>query len=172
MKYLAKDVTELKAATEKRYNRRYIENLKIITGRAMPFLVLVILSTLFIKFSISLTSGQESMIILLDKIVLALFATDLLADYILSNSKRAFFRKRWLSFMLFLPLFNIVGRFGIGTAKLLHCSDIISKGDKIESILRVLESNTLNPALKAGHMTNVGARLARSSCILDKLRHI
>ncbi len=172
MKDITEDITALRTATEKRYNKRHISILKKVVGKTIPILVLVIIITIFIRFSINLTPGQERILILLDRGVIGLFAIDLLTDYILSSSKSAFLRKRWFSFLLFLPLFNIIGRFGTGTARLMYCSEMLSTGEKAEGLLKFLEGSTLNPAMKAGHVTNISARLARSSYILERLRSI
>ncbi len=172
MKDIAENITALRAAAGKKYNKRHISILKKVVGKTIPIFVLILIITIFIRFSINLTSGQERMLMLLDRAVIGLFAIDLLADYVLSSSKSTFFKRRWFSFILFLPLFNIIGRFGAGTAKLLYCSEILSTGDKAESLLRFLESSTVNPAMKAGHVTNISARLARSSCILERLKSI
>ncbi len=172
MKDITEDITALRTAAEKRYNKRHISILKKVVGKTIPILVLVIIITIFIRFSINLTPGQERILILLDRGVIGLFAIDLLTDYILSSSKSAFLRKRWFSFLLFLPLFNIIGRFGTGTARLMYCSEVLSTGEKAEGLLKFLEGSTLNPAMKAGHVTNISARLARSSYILERLRSI
>ncbi len=172
MKDITEDITALRTAAEKRYNKRHISILKKVVGKTIPILVLVIIITIFIRFSINLTPGQERILILLDRGVIGLFAIDLLTDYILSSSKSAFLRKRWFSFLLFLPLFNIIGRFGTGTARLMYCSEMLSTGEKAEGLLKFLEGSTLNPAMKAGHVTNISARLARSSYILERLRSI
>ncbi len=172
MKDIAEDITTLRTAAEKRYSKRHVSILKKVVGKIIPLLVLVLIITIFIRFSINLTPGQERILILLDRGVIGLFAIDLLTDYILSSSKSAFLKKRWFSFILFLPLFSIIGKLGTGTARLLYCSEILSKGEKAECLLRFLESNTLNPAMKASHVTNISARLARSSFILERLRSI
>ncbi|MEA3230056.1 MAG: hypothetical protein U9P44_04010, partial [archaeon] len=154
-----------------RHKTRHIQILKRLTGRATPLLVIAIIITIFIQFSITLTPTQENILMTVDKIIILIFSIDLITDYMMSRSKKEFFRKRWFSFIIFLPLFNIIGRMGPGSIKLLGYGDIISRTDP-GNLLRFLENSAINPALKAGHITNISTKLTRTSYILEKIRSI
>lgn len=164
--------TGLQEDAGKRYKSRHLRTTKILIKKITPALILVIIITLFIKFSIVLTPQQEYMLMRLDHLIILLFASDILIDYILSYSKMEFLKKRWFSILLFLPLLGSLGRVGTGAVRAAQYSEILATTEKTEGLFKMFEANGLNPAFKTGHITNLSTRLARSSVILEKLREI
>ncbi len=156
----------------KKYKSRHLRTTKILIKKITPVLILVIILTIFIKFSIVLTPEQEHILQKLDHLIILLFASDILIDYTLSYSKIEFLKKRWFSILLFLPLLGSLGRVGTGAVRAAHYSEILATTEKTEGLFKMFEANGLNPAFKTGHITNLSARLARSSVILEKLREI
>ncbi|NOQ56265.1 MAG: hypothetical protein GQ477_05690 [Nanohaloarchaea archaeon] len=172
IKTISENTAALKKDAERKYKSRHLRTTKILMKKITPTLILVVIITLFIKFSITLTPGQEHTLMRLDQLIIFLFASDLLIDYILSYSKIEFLKKRWFSILLFLPLLNSLGRVGTGVARAAQYSEILSTTEKTEGLFKMFETDGLNPAFKTGHITNLSARLARSSVILEKLREI
>ncbi|MBW6461600.1 MAG: hypothetical protein K0B07_00965 [DPANN group archaeon] len=172
MMNISEKTLKLQTNTGKKYKSRHLRTAKIIIQKITPMLILVVILTIFIKFSIKLTPGQEMLIMRIDKLVIFLFAVDILIDYILSYSKIGFIKKRWFCILLFIPLLGNLGRIGTGAVRATHYSEILSTTEKTERLFKIFETNTLNSAFKTGHITNLSARLARSSIILEKLRDI
>ncbi len=172
MKATPKKIHDIRENAKKKHSVRYIHILKNTTGHIMPLVIFTIIITIFIKFSITLTPSQQNILMIIDKIVIFIFTADLITDYTLCKSKTEFLKKRWYSFIILLPLFNIIGRLGTGFLNMIHIEEIISKSDKSVNMLKFLENNAINPALKAGHITNISARLARSSYIIERLKGI
>ncbi len=155
----------------KRYMRRDIGIIKFMIGKITPMLIMAVIVTVFLKFSISLSATQEYYLVLIEKIVISIFAFDLITDFIMSKSKTSFFRKRWWNFIIFLPLLGSLGRLSFNAIKTIPYAEALFIGEG-QTLIRSLDSGALGSAIKTSHVTNVSRKFASSSYILEHIRDI
>jgi len=154
-----------------------------VLNRAMPLMVLGLIVIIFLEFSIELTPGQERILLVLDNIIIGLFALDILVGVVLDKSKKAFIRHRWFDILLLLPLLGWmkgagrIGRFfeaNTRIAKLGHAEQALGRigilGEEGIAVGLVANEKRLHNAMKLSHAATRGHKLSQNSVILSKMR--